>query len=158
MAFFSLENQYIYNLISDYYENPILYKIKDEENNSVSIYGAQLTSFLLNERYYIICMSGYRPEPELKLNEIAWNSFQVRTLEDEKYSQLPKIKYRLKKESKYLTPIEIISRNENLSTYKVHNLPLKISLMHRKGLEYEYSNEGTIQSALETHQTILQFI
>ena len=34
MAFFSLENQYIYNLISDYYENPTLYKIKDEENDS----------------------------------------------------------------------------------------------------------------------------
>ena len=103
MAFFYLENQYIYNLISDYYENPTLYKIKDEENNSVSIYGAQLTSFLLNERYYIICMSSYRPEPQLKLNDIVWSSFQVRTLEDEKYSDLPKIKYRLKKESKYLT-------------------------------------------------------
>lgn len=158
MAFFSLENQYIYNLISDYYENPILYKIKDEENNSVSIYGAQLTSFLLNERYYIICMSNYREEPTLKLNDISWTSFQVRTLEDEKYSHLPKIKYRIKKENKYLTPIKILSRNENLSSYKVDNLPLKISLLHKKGLEYEYSNEGTIQSALETHETILQFI
>ena len=158
MAFFSLENQYIYNLISDYYENPTLYKIKDEENNSVSIYGAQLTSFLLNERYYIMCMSNYRQELELKLNDIAWNSFQVRTLEDDKYSQLPKIKYRIKKENKYSTPIKIISRNKNLSTYKVDNLPLKISLLHKKGLEYEYSNEGTIQSALETHETILQFI
>ena len=158
MAFFSLENQYIYNLISDYYENPILYKIKDEENNSVSIYGAQLTSFLLNERYYIICMSNYREEPKLKLNDISWTSFQVRTLEDEKYSHLPKIKYRIKKENKYLTPIKILSRNENLSSYKVDNLPLKISLLHKKGLEYEYSNEGTIQSALETHETILQFI
>ena len=35
MSFFSLEYQYIYNLISEYYENPLLYKIKDENNHSL---------------------------------------------------------------------------------------------------------------------------
>ena len=104
-------------------------------------------------------MSGYRQEPRLKLNDISWTSFQVRTLEDEKYSHLPKIKYRIKKENKFGTPLHLISRNTDISSYKTNlNLPLTISLLHIKGLEYEYSNEGTIQSALETHETILQFI
>lgn len=155
MAFFSLEYQYIYNLISDYYENPILHKIKDEKNHS--LYGAQLYSFLLNERYYIICTTSLNLEKTMRLKDIPWTSFQVRTLMDDKYSDLPKIKYKIKKENKYLTPLRLISRNKNLSSYKtIQNLPLTISLLHTKGLEYEYSNDGTIHSALETHQTILQ--
>jgi len=155
MSFFSLEYQYIYNLISEYYENPLLYKIKDEENHS--LFGAQLSSFLLNERYYIICSTSLTQEKTMFLKDIPWTSFQVRTLTDDKYSDLPKIKYRIKKENKFGTPLRLISRNTNISSYKTSlNLPLTISLLHIKGLEYEYSNEGTIQSALETHQTILQ--
>lgn len=155
MSFFSLEYQYIYNLISEYYENPLLYKIKDEENHS--LFGAQLSSFLLNERYYIICSTSLTQEKTMFLKDIPWTSFQVRTLTDDKYSDLPKIKYRIKKENKFGTPLRLISRNTNISSYKSSiNLPLTISLLHTKGLEYEYSNEGTIHSALETHQTILQ--
>lgn len=155
MSFFSLEYQYIYNLISEYYENPLLYKIKDEENHS--LFGAQLSSFLLNERYYIICSTSLTQEKTMFLKDIPWTSFQVRTLTDDKYSDLPKIKYRIKKENKFGTPLRLISRNTDISSYKTNlNLPLTISLLHTKGLEYEYSNEGTIQSALETHQTILQ--
>ena len=155
MSFFSLEYQYIYNLISDYYENPLLYKIKDEKN--YSLFGAQLSSFLLNERYYIICTTSIINESTMRLKDIPWTSFQVRTMTDDKYSDLPKIKYRIKKENKFATPLQLISRNNNISSYKTkENLPLTISLLHTKGLEYEYANDGTIHSALETHQTILQ--
>ena len=155
MSFFSLEYQYIYNLISEYYENPLLYKIKDENNHS--LFGIQLSSFLLNERYYIICSTSLVQENKMYLKDIPWTSFQVRTLTDDKYSDLPKIKYRLKKEKKFATPLQLISRNTNISSYKTTlNLPLTISLLHVKGLEYEYSNEGTIHSALETHQIILK--
>ena len=155
MSFFSVEYQYIYNLISDYYENPLLFKIKDEKN--YSLFGAQLSSFLLNERYYIICTTSIINESKMKLKEIPWTSFQVRTITDDKYSDLPKIKYKIKKENKFGTPLQLISRNNNISSYKTkENLPLTISLLHTKGLEYEYSNHGTIHSALETHQTILQ--
>lgn len=156
MSFFSLEYQYIYNLISDYYENPLLHKIKDEKNQS--LFGVQLSSFLLNERYYIICTTSSPIENKtMYLKDIPWTSFQVRTLTDDKYSDLPKIKYRIKKDNKFGTPLQLISRNNNISSYKTNNnLPLTISLLHTKGIEYEYSNEGTIHSALETHQTILQ--
>lgn len=156
MTFFSLENQYIYNLINDYYENPILYKIKDE--NYISLYGAQLSSSFLNEKYYIICSTSKKEEKSMYLKDIPWQSFQVRTITDDKYSDLPKIKYTIKKDKKFATPLQLISRNNQISSYKTkNNLPFTISLLHTKGLEYEYTNEGTIQSALETHQTILQF-
>lgn len=155
MSFFSPDIQYIYNLITDYYENPLLYKIKD--NGHLSLYGIQLSSLLLNEKYYLICMTPLRHEHKLFLKEIPWTSFQVRTSEDDKYSDLPKIRYKLKNDKKYQIPIKIQSRNKNLSSYHLeNNLPLHVSLLHKKGIEYEYSDEGTLQTALETHETILQ--
>ena len=50
-----------------------------------------------------------------------------------------------------------MSRDTKVSSYKtVKETPLQVSLLHVKGIEYEYANEGNLQTALETYQTILQ--
>lgn len=158
MEFFSTEHQFIYNLIGDYYDNPIMSKIKDEQTSEISLYGIQLQSQFLNERYYLICTAPYSSEKSVHLKYIPWTSFQVRTLTNDKYSYLPKIIVSPKKEERYKLPIKIRSRNNEISVYDAPKHPyLVINLLHSKGIEYEYSNEGTLKSALDTKQTIIQF-
>jgi hypothetical protein len=157
MEFFSTDHQFFYNIISDYYDNPKMIKIKDEEN-TMSLYGIQLHSQFLNERYYLICTSPFSTEESVFLKHIAWTSFQVRTLTNDKYSYLPKIMVSPKKEPRYDIPISIKSRNNEISIYEAKKYPfLIVNLLHSKGIEYEYANEGTLKSALDTKQTIIQF-
>ena len=96
MAFFSAENQYIYDIISEYYDNPILYKIRDDSHTS--LFGIQLHSQFLNERYYIMCSAPYDKQDQINLKFLPWTTFQVRTSTTEKYSHLPKIIFTPKKE------------------------------------------------------------
>lgn len=156
MELFSAEHQYFYDLIADYYDNPYLYKIKD--NNNISIYGIQLPSQYLNEKFYLICSVPLLPEPMIPLKEIPWVSFQVRTSTKDTYSHLPVVSFTPKDDTRYNLPIEMTKRNKEITEYKTKkDSVLKISLLHVKGLEYEYLNEGTLKSALDTKQTILQF-
>lgn len=155
MTFFSLEQQYFYDILVEYYDNPIFYKIKDE--NDISVFGVQVPSLLLNENHYLICTCPKNPNNALHLRDIPWLSFQTRTSENEMYANLPKIQYKKKKESKFQLPLHVVSRDKKVSTYKTDKItPLEVNLLHVKGIEYEYANEGTLQTALETFQTILQ--
>lgn len=155
MAFFSPEQQYFYDILVEYYDNPTLYKIKDDEN--ISVFGIRVPSLLLNENHYLICTCPITKNNALPLREIPWLSFQTRTNDNELYSHLPKIQYKMKKDAKFKLPLEIVSRDTKVSSYKtVKETPLEVSLLHVKGIEYEYANEGNLQTALETYQTILQ--
>ena len=156
MTFFSAENQYIYDIISEYYDNPILYKIRDD--SYTSLFGIQLHSQFLNERYYIICSAPYEKQDQINLKFLPWTTFQVRTSTTEKYSHLPKIIFTPKKEEKFLIPLSIQSRNSEISIYECKSFPnIVVNLLHCKGIEYEYSNKGTLKNALDTKQTIIQF-
>ena len=50
--FFSPDDEYIYNLIVEYYDNPVLHKVQDE--NGQSIFGIQLPSLLLNSKRFLL--------------------------------------------------------------------------------------------------------
>jgi hypothetical protein len=155
MTFFSPEQQYFYDILVEYYDNPNFYKIKDNED--VSVFGVRVPSLLLNENHYLICTCPKTLDTVLPLREIPWLSFQTRTTDNEMYSHLPKIQYKKKGEQKFQLPLQIVSRDTKISSYKtVKETPLEVSLLHVKGLEYEYANEGNLQTALETYQTILQ--
>lgn len=155
MAFFSPEQQFFYDILVDYYDNPTLYKIRDDDN--ISVFGVQVPSYLLNDKHYIICTCPLTIDSMLPLREIPWTSFQTRASQNELYSNLPKIQYKKKRDAKFQIPLEIVSRDTKVSVYKtVKESPLKVSLLHVKGIEYEYSNEGTLHTALETFQTIIQ--
>ena len=155
MTFFSLEQQYFYDILVEYYDNPLLYKIRDDE--TISVFGAQIPSLLLNEHHYLIATCPRNTNISLHLRDIPWLSLQTRTSENELYTNLPKIQYKKKKEAKFQLPLQIVSRDKKVSIYKTtKETPLEVSLLHVKGLEYEYANEGTLQTALETFQTILQ--
>ena len=55
--------------------------------------------------------------------------------------------------------ITIKTQNENQSTYNAESFPVVITLLHtRKKNTFQYQPSGTIVSALETFQTIINFM
>ena len=68
MAFFSPEQQYFYDILVEYYDNPTLYKIKDDEN--ISVFGIRVPSLLLNENHYLICTSLF--QPKIRKTPLIW--------------------------------------------------------------------------------------
>ena len=64
----------------------------------------------------------------------------------------------MKREPVYYSKIYIKDRNENISTYSSDLSGLLVSLLHTKKLKFEYPNEGSLISALETYQTVVQMV
>lgn len=152
--FFSPDDEYIYNLIVEYYDNPILYKVQDE--NGQSIFGIQLPSLLLNSKRFLLATTKFCPEQKKNLKDVPWKFLQIRTLNNQhKYTSLPVITYKQKRNDKFFFPLQVASRNREITTYSTPYDTIDVSLLHVKGIEFEYPNEGTFISALETFQTII---
>lgn len=148
---------HVYESFYEYYQNPILTKIKNV--NKFSVYMTKIHSLLGNAYRYLIL---FVPEDvnntgtEKRMNDLEWFSLQTRTLEDQ---------HNLKSHSYHvrLTPhlgqkINIQTRDENKSIYTAEKFPLMVTLLHtRKNNSYQYQSIGTIVSALETFQTIINF-
>ena len=157
MSFFSIENQYVYDLISSFYGDILLQKIRDE-NEQHSLYGARLPSLLLNEKRYMFVQCPISTLFQRKLKDTSWLTLQLRTLEnDDGFFNLPLNNNSVKREEKYFLPLQVSSRDNQITVYLCSKAPIQVSLLHTKGIEYEYPNDGNLVSALETYQTIIQF-
>jgi hypothetical protein len=91
-----------------------------------------------------------------KIDNIRWVSLQTRNLNTQ-YPDILEQSYQLKRSPIYEKQLSIISRNKEISVYKTEDLPITVSLLHIRNQEYEYPNFGTLNSALETFRTIIQF-
>lgn len=145
----------IYPLFTSYFENPRMRKIKDI--NSYSMYMIKIHALLgIEYRYLIVFVSkdDNIVGNEKFLGELQWESLQTRTMTDEHnipfHSYLPRRLDGLDKK------ISLLHKDANQYVYKVEELPLKIVLLPKtKGLDY--TNSGSVVSALETYQTLVSF-
>ena len=158
MKFFSDPSRdIIYHLVDEYYDSPFLVKIK-ELDNGYSMYAVELSCLLLNEKRYLIALCPtdiYAIGIQRPLKEIRWDSFQSRALSEE-FEGTNKHTYNMKRADKFLLPLKIMERTTSYSKYRMTD-NIDVILLHTKGLEYEYPNEGNLVSALETFQTVIQF-
>ena len=148
--------EYTYRLFADYYDNMILYKVKDD--GDFSVYMARLQCLLLNEQRYLIALvprDQFPPMYRQSLENLRWMSLQIRNLE-EGYELEPQ-SYQMKRTPDFQRRIKISTRDQDVSTYTIDDLPIQVSLLHMRGQEYEYPNEGSLISALETFRTIIHF-
>lgn len=159
MFFIQPEKEYIYSLLQEYYGSPDLVKIRDDEE--LSIYGVQLPCLLLNERRFLIllCPRDVVSTGRAKnMKDLRWTSLQSRTLSDEQFAHLPiHNDFRVHRDAKFALPLSIHHRTQKVSSYRTDGYPIDVSLLHQKNNEFEYPNEGTLMSALETYQTIVQW-
>lgn len=146
--------QNFYNLILEYFNDPLLVKIKDINNKSY--YGIKYNSLLLNENKYLIVVTNLCSSSEKRLKDISWSQLQLRSLPlKNEFSNLPSISQNFNRSFRLQIPLHISKRTKELSTYTIEDFPFELHLIHKKKILYEYPNEGNLISALETAQTLL---
>ena len=163
MIFSNPVHRQFYHLLSEYYDNPILQKLKN--NDGYSVYICKIYSLLLNESRYLIAITDIDNNPTNKyisLKDLNWISFQARVLNSQEYDNMEIIKhsYTVKKTLSYHFSVSKMSQNKEMSIYHLSNqeYPIEITLLHTKNNEFEYPSHGTLVSCLETFQTIISFI
>ena len=150
---FEPDKEKMYKAFSDYFNNPIMYKIKDVNNHSM--YMSKTSCLLTNECRYIIC---FLPKDNMDnntkdyLSTLRWVSLQTRAIADN--HDLPAHGYHPKSEGSLNTPIFRTNVTAEASTYKCDSFPLIITLLHKKS-EQDYQSRGNIIAALETYSTII---
>ena len=151
------EKNNVYDAFSNYYNNPSLTKIKNVEN--YSMYICKIHALLGNAFRYLIVFIDQDTEAignKKFLKECEWVSLQTRTFEDN--HKVSVHKYKVKNIFPFNQKINVKSRSENESTYESEIFSLTITLLHtRKDSMYQYQPVGTIISALETFQTVINF-
>lgn len=146
---------FVYNLISTYFENPFATKIKDID--LYSMYMTKIQAQLGIEFRYIVIFV-FKDTNQVgtaeKLSNLKWISIQTRTLTDE--HSLPSHSYIPKRISALDQKITLERKTDRSYDYRVDNLPIKITLLPKlKNVDYNAS--GTVVTALETYQTIVNF-
>jgi hypothetical protein len=141
-----------------YFENPELTKIKKDINN-YSMYMVEIYSMLGIEKRYLIAFvreDGEMLGQKKRLSELSWDSLQTRTFPEIEYSseqvgihtynprRLPELNYK----------ITLQYKDDAQYVYTVEKLPIQITLLP-KSKHLDYSKNGTIITALETYQTLV---
>ena len=150
------KSELIYKAFDDYFNHPIMTKIKNVEGQSV--YMCKLYCLLSRECRYIVCVTvldNSELKSKRKLIDLSWISIQTRTLVDNHDISVHDYQHRVS--GPLQTIIERTQSTKETSTYKCDNLPLIITLLHTKPLKNQYSKNGTIITALETFETVVTF-
>lgn len=146
----------LYDIITEFFENPVLTKIKDID--TFSIYMAKVNYILYTENRYIIAFM-HKDDSSIGtliyLKDLKWQSFQTRSLPH--IHKIIAFSYIPKKTLKFQSKIYMLSRSSKETSYKCENHPITITLLHKGNSEFEFSEKGTLASALETWRTILTF-
>lgn len=146
----------VYTLFSSYFDNPIMKKIRDV--NSHSMYGVKIHALLGIVSRYVIAFCKQDVYPignEVSLSNLRWVSIQTRTL-DENY---PVRTHTYIPARHYLTnEINLFKQDNTKYSYTVEELPLLVTLLPSgKSQGMEYNSKGTLVTALETYNTIVNF-
>ena len=148
---------HIYESFTEYFGNPVLTKIKNV--NNYSMYMCKIHSMLGNGFRYLILFADRDVDMfgnTKNMVDIEWISLQTRTLED--HHDLKSHTYNARNMHPLTQKITIQTQNENQSTYIAESFPIIVTLLHtRKNNSFQYQPSGTIVSALETFQTIINF-
>jgi hypothetical protein len=153
-------NENIYILFTNYFGNPLMTKIKNEEINKLSMYVCKAYCLLSKECRYIIVFVEMDANPikhVINLKHLSWKSLQTRTLSDQQFN-IKSHGYTPAAVGPLTCVIERINITKEASTYKCDEFPLIITLLHTEKKTSEvYQNKGTIIAALETWETIITF-
>jgi hypothetical protein len=149
------EKRNIYELFTNYFGNPLLTKIKDQ--SGVSVYAGRAAEMLRDRRYLIVLIDSDKNPlgKRYKLDELPWKCLQTRTNQEEyncdSFSYMPNTK------APYDTRMLLKERKPTLTSYMNKKYKFSLCLLHTDDTtRYEYGDIGTLHSALETYQTIIQ--
>lgn len=148
-------NDRIYQLFINYFDNPKLKKV--ENKNGLSVYMAKCSSLLSTTQRYLIVMRSQDTMmlgTVVPLSDIRWTSLQTRAIPLVK--QVPIFSYTPKSGGDYAHRLHRVTDNEQYAKYQAENLPLDITLLYENTSLNLYPQNGFLNSALETYNTIVQ--
>lgn len=145
----------LYRCFSDYFDDPIMTKLKDV--NGCSMYIVRIYALLGIEYRYVIVFITANDKSighQERLSKLKWLSLQTRTM-TENY-EVKFHSYTQKRTTLLEKKISLVKSDEKTYEYNVQDLPLKLILLSTgKSKGAEYNSAGTIISALETYNTVL---
>ena len=147
----------IYPLFIEYFGNLSMTKIKTV--GKYSMYAAKIHCLLGIESRYVVA---FIDEDKLPLGNVdsfsnlKWLNLQTRTLAD--IHNIPPQTYRPRRLPSLMKKIEMVSRTPTEYVYRCDDYPIQITMIPKKGSDLEYQPKGTIVTALETFQTIVNLI
>ena len=147
----------IYPYFVKYFKNPVMTKIKDQEN--YSMWACKIYGLLSKEHRYVIVFTDKDLHPvsfEQTLENLHWINLQTRTLTEnlncKVHSYIPSNDTPLRKN---ITKVAVTNAT---SSYSCADLPLSIVLFHTaKKDKNSYQMQGTVVAALETYETSISF-
>lgn len=149
--------QEVYDEFTEFFQNPTMIKTKEVEGHSV--YMTKTHCLLSRECRFLVAlvksdgMSLGTPE---ELKNLPWVSFQTRTLKDAHKELQPHIFYP-KAKGKMLSILTRTNSDTESSTYSCEELPIIVTMLHKKKEVDEYSPSGSLASALQTYYTVISF-
>lgn len=156
-------NEDVYTVICKYFNNPMVVKVKDIENENYSMYVAESKCGLsLHSRYIIVLIvQDSSPIGTVQLlNELKWVSFQTRTLIQKFNAGETLFEYTPSRNPS--NKINLIQREEKHCKYSCNDLPINITLVlenwEPKQTTQTYQKTGTLSQAIETWKTIITFV
>ena len=147
----------IYKIISSYFDNPIMTKVKSDKG--LAFYAVRTTSLMLKDSRYLIALlpeDGVPLGQKTPLASLNWVSFQTRTLSED--WKVPIHRYSDKEEGPWDIPISLHHKDANYNYYYRCRLPIEIELITPRTSFPNYPQTGTIAKALETFQTVIAFL
>lgn len=128
---FDPEQDNVYTLFTEYFNNPRLVKKKDVD--TFSMYITKINSMLNNEYRYLILLVLKDNQPIGKIDEMKnlnWISLQTRTFEENQ--NILTHYYQPRRFAPLMKKIHLQDKNENSFTYTTEELPLIITLLTKK--------------------------
>ena len=154
----SPQQEEIYDLVSAYFDNPTMTKVKDVEQ--FSMYMAKVNCKLLAENRYLVAFverNSSTVGTSYLLRELYWVTFEACANTDF-HRNLMTVTYTPKKNSPFDSILEIKERQKTHTSYNCQRYPqIEVTLLHKSGDLYEYPNTGRLCSAFETYKTIVTF-
>ena len=151
-----LDRMDVYNYIVYYFDNPIMEKIKDVDG--MSLFGCKIRTLLKKDHKYIFALvrSGKIKDTRVHLQDIEWDIFQTRTIEDV-YS-ISQHSFVGKSDDISTSPISVFKKDDRQYTYastKFNNII--VALLFSKNQTRPFSDRGTLGLALDNFNTIISF-
>lgn len=145
----------MYSIFIRYFDNPSFTKIKNQ--NQYSMYMCRIPVQLANSYRYLVCLvkqDVYLTGTQIPLSELKWDVFQTRSLSSIHQGVKGSHHYQPKHGRDYAVSIQRTEIKDEETIYECE-LGLQISLLPKKNNLFDYPARGTLNSALETYNTIV---
>lgn len=147
-------NTSIQSLISSYFNNPIMTKL--ENKNNQSCYYSKVNTKLLTQNRYLIAITNLdnnKIGTNIYLKNIDWTCFQARYLNSN--YKLNTINYYSNILDDYY--INTVSNEGEYTKYKCSQIPnIEVYIINKSGKIYP--NKATLCNAIEEYQTLINII